>query len=256
MEGRRHPGFSPRFFLEVEPTAGDEVALSSEDSHHAIRVLRLRQGDLCEVVTPSGWVREAVVTSTGEPLRVRVGVPLDGEAAGARYRTKIGIVQALARPSAVDLVIEKGTEVGASFFLLVQTDGSPRPGKGRDIGDTTRLVRWRRIAREAAKQSKHIALPTVDIAHSVADAVRLLATEEAVSLILEPGSALSLPDSIAPEARMLAIWVGPEGGWTQAELQDFASAGFPSVRLGRGILRTETAGPVAVAVARLALGDW
>jgi 16S rRNA (uracil1498-N3)-methyltransferase len=50
--------------------------------------------------------------------------------------------------------------------------------------------------------------------------------------------------------------VGPEGGWTAGELDQFTGAGVSTVRLGRSILRTETAGPVAVAVARLALGDW
>ena len=56
--------------------------------------------------------------------------------------------------------------------------------------------------------------------------------------------------------RSLALWVGPEGGWTESESEQFRAAEITGVRLGRSVLRTETAGPVAVAVARLALGDW
>jgi 16S rRNA (uracil1498-N3)-methyltransferase len=259
MRASGHSGFSPRFFLDAEPVEGSELGLEAEDSHHAARVLRLRLDDGCEVVTASGRVYSAVVTSPVEPVRVRLEAELEQIAAGASYRVDVGIAQALARPSATDLVIEKGTEVGASFFLLVQADGSPA-AQGKDPGraEAGRTARWQRIAREAAKQSKHTAVPRVDLAATVAAGIELLSGRGIASMVLEPSAEATLSDVVSafPSESGLALWVGPESGWSAREIEAFAAAGTPVARLGRGVLRTETAGPVAVALTRLALGDW
>jgi 16S rRNA (uracil1498-N3)-methyltransferase len=269
MRAARRSAFSPRFFLETEPEAEAEIILPPVDSHHASHVLRLRQGDRCDVVTSSGRVYSAVVVSAVEPVRVRLELEMNGAEAGASYRAQVGIVQALARPAAVDYLIEKGTEVGASFFLLVQADGSPpaRRENGRGAGsEARRIVRWKRIAREAAKQSKQTALPWVDSAVSVEVALQRLAAGGITSVILHAGAATTLSDSLrdgadrrapaSPGRPGLALWVGPEGGWTDSEMEAFSAAGIRVARLGRGVLRTETAGPVAVALTRLVLGDW
>lgn len=244
------------------------MALGAEDSRHAHKVLRVREGDRCEVVTPSGHVYAAIVSVATDPVHVRPAARLEGAAAGAVYRSQVGVVQALARPSVIDYVIEKGTEVGAGFFLLVPTAGSARLP---EEASADRLVRWRRIAREAAKQSKQTAVPWVDIAESVGDGLDRTTGSGAMTVILEPEALSDLrhvlraalaqqevsgggPASGLPSC--VSLWVGPEGGWTEAELEVFLARGATTARLGQGVLRTETAGPVAVAVARLELGDW
>jgi 16S rRNA (uracil1498-N3)-methyltransferase len=260
MRASGHSAFSPRFFLDAEPVAGSELEVEAEDSHHAARVLRLRLGDGCEVVTASGRVYSALVTSAVEPVRVRLEAELEQPAAGASYRVDVGIAQALARPSATDLVIEKGTEVGASFFLLVHADGSPGAwGKAPGKDEAGRLTRWQRIAREAAKQSKHTTVPRVDLVATVAAGIERLTAQGIASVVLEPSAEATLSDVVSafPSSRArMALWVGPESGWTARELEAFAAAETPVARLGRGVLRTETAGPVAVALTRFALGDW
>jgi 16S rRNA (uracil1498-N3)-methyltransferase len=165
-------------------------------------------------------------------------------------------------------VLEKGTEVGASFFVVVPTAESSRlPEASR----AHRLARWGRIALEAAKQSKQLVVPPVELADSVEQAIHHLSAQGAFSLVLDPsaretlreklerravsGAGLSGASVEAPEPR-IALWVGPESGWSAAELERFGEAGIEAARLGQGVLRTETAGPVAVAVSRLAMGDW
>ena len=294
------PGFRPRFFVTLpsqgpagagtraagtggpEPPGADrwdpdllgaELALSPEDSHHASRVLRLRPGDECEVVlgeavggAASGGdaargaaVCAATVCALSDPLRVRLVSRLEGAAAGACYTTQVGLVQALGRPAAMEYVLEKGTEVGASFFWFVRTAGSPA-WSGRV--DSEQHTRWRRIVREAAKQSKQIVLPEVAAPVSFGEVVDLVTSTEVLSVVLDPEASDGLHDVVkgaatagAP-ARRIALWIGPEGGWTSAEREEFSAAGMAAARLGRSVLRTETAGPVALAVARLALGDW
>jgi 16S rRNA (uracil1498-N3)-methyltransferase len=255
-------GFRPRFFVpEVEAEdlpPGTALSLTAEDSHHALHVLRLVAGDACEVVAGAA-VYAASVSAVGEVLTVRLQALLEGAEAGASYRVRVGLVQSLARPAALDTALEKGTEVGCSFFLLVRSAGSP---KWAESWREDRLVRWKRVVREAAKQSKQVVVPSVVPLASIDDALSHLRDTGTRSLILEPGAPITLYDSLAElgaadaSPRPVALWVGPEGGWTESEFQAFKRAGIVAARLGRSVLRTETAGPVAIAVARLALGDW
>lgn len=263
-----HRGFVPRFFLSRQPDsaqedvcAGERLYLDREDSHHATRVLRLRPGDMCEVVTGDGAVYRATVGRVGERVELTVGERSTGAAVGAVYRHVVELVQALARPAAIDYVIEKGTEVGADTFVLVATAGSPRHrGSGEE-----RVERWRRIAREAAKQSKQTRVPRVVLASSPADALTIRRERAGLHVVLEPGAERglfeSLRDAFHPAGApvhgvRVSLWVGPEGGWQTDELAALTAAGALTARLGPSVLRTETAGPVAVAIARLALGDW
>ncbi len=269
-------GFRPRFFIPpvgrpfgAEPcargsdamgsrdTGSDavELALTAEDSRHALRVLRLGEGDECEVVVGAA-VYAATVSAAATPVRVRLVAHLEGAEAGPDYVTQVGLVQALARPALIDYVIEKGTEVGASFFLLVQAGGSPRRAKN---AHSDRVLRWRRIAREAAKQSKQLAVPPVELAESIDQVLQDLDVAGTLSIVLEPGAVVGVEEVLRRRGARpgrVALWVGPEGGWSPVESERFSAAGAESARLGRSVLRTETAGPVAVAVARLTLGDW
>jgi 16S rRNA (uracil1498-N3)-methyltransferase len=279
-------GFRPRFFVPAGAQAADTggardsalvlrdaaVTLDAEDSYHALRVLRLRPGDECEVVVGAA-VYAATVSSApagggATSVQVRLGERLEGPQAGAGYRQAVALVQALSRPSALDWSVEKSTEAGASLILLVQTAGSPGPA-GKD--SKVRHERWARIAREAAKQSKQPAVPPVEIEPSFAAALERLRALGLLSIVLDPLAEQTLYDLVVSRTSAdessagagtqggqagVALWVGPESGWTEGEREDLLQAGVAVARLGRGVLRTETAGPVAVAVARLALGDW
>ncbi len=265
------PGLRPRFFLPADDAratdrgaafaerdlTGAELELGPEDAHHARAVLRLQPGDQCDVVVGAA-VYAAAVSAVGDSVTVRLRARLDESAAGASYRLEVGLVQALARPAVMDYVFEKGTEVGASFFILATAAGSPKWALASLQG---RLDRWARIAREAAKQSKHVAVPRIDFAGSVQQALEHVASIGALSLVLQPGAASGLEAALGDRqaslaASPLALWVGPEGGWTGEESELFVQAGLTAARLGRAVLRTETAGPVAVAAARLVVGDW
>lgn len=261
--------FRARFFAQhaerldgqgTGPKVGTELSLSSQDSHHALRVLRLKSGDECEVVVGND-VYAAWVSNIEAPVRVVLKERLAGCEAGAVYRVRVGMVQALTRPAQTDQLLEKGTEVGTSFFVLVPAAGSIQlPVAAR----TARLQRWRRIVVEAAKQSKQVAIPTVEVAESVREVLETLTAEGTISLLLEPSADLSLREvleggSLARsglERPSVALWIGPESGWTDPELEQFGQAGVKAARLGRAVLRAETAGPVAVAVTRLVLRDW
>lgn len=259
-------GFRPRFFIDdgelgARLDAGDgeeaELVLSPDDSHHALRVLRLKAGDPCEVVVGAA-VYAASVGGATEPVKVRLEKRLEGLEAGARYRVQVGLAQALTRPALLDQVLEKGTEVGTSFFTIFPAAGSPRIA---ELAKASRLERWQRIVVEAAKQSKQTRIPTVELAESFDAAQERLKGQGRVSLALEPSSDTDLAEAqelagLSSTPNGIALWVGPESGWSDDELEGFAAAGIDGARMGQSVLRAETAGPVAVAVTRLVIGDW
>jgi len=277
-------GFRPRFFVSpaqlgnsapthngavpTEDLVGVGVVLDPEDSHHAVRVLRLRPGDECEVVMGTAVHVATVQTAGDKQVELRLGERLEGPEAGAVYQKVVALVQAVPRPAALDWTIEKSTEVGASLIILVHTAGSPGQ-PGRDA--RAKHDRWARIAREAAKQSKQPAVPPVEALPSLEAAVERVKGLGLMPAILDPQAGQSLYDLVVGDASVtpatagaaavegatgVALWIGPESGWTVFERDTLVQAGAVPARLGRGVLRTETAGPVAVAVARLALKDW
>lgn len=256
--------FRPRFFVRHEDPSrspggpvkvGAEVVLCAGDSTHALRVLRLRTGDVCEVVVGT-TVYAASVSEADERVRVVLTERLEGAAAGAIYRSRVGLVQFLDRAALFDHIVEKGAEVGASFFIFVPANGSSSTS---DAAHRRRLDRWRRIATEAAKQSKQVVVPSVESMDSTEQVFDSLESWAALSVMLDPAATARLDEKLDPSVRVgstIALWVGPESGWSATESQCLKARGVEAVRLGQSVLRAETAGPVAVAVARLLIGDW
>ncbi|MHB1344265.1 MAG: RsmE family RNA methyltransferase [Thermoleophilia bacterium] len=271
----------PRFFVSL-PDPGSRtvvpglvVELADSDARHGRTVLRSRSGDPCELVfSDPSVLADAVFEEVGRRVSARVTAV---RVADVR-RVRLLLAQALPQPRKVDEVIEKGTEVGFDSFLVMPSAASPAiPHQKLEA----RSARWRTIAGEAAKQSRQPAVPDVRTASSLAAALELTQAERWSSVVLTPDVPDHLADVLAAEARgtgeMLggpegggdagggavagpvgrwALWVGPEGGWSTEELEVLQTAGARTAGLGSRILRTETAGPVAGALARYALSDW
>jgi 16S rRNA (uracil1498-N3)-methyltransferase len=108
---------------------------------------------------------------------------------------------------------------------------------------------------EAAKQSLRAFAPSVEAVQNSQELISRLADFDSV-LVLDPEAKTSIRQVSMPSSGSVAIVVGPEGGISDSELEAFASAGFTSVRLGAGVLRTSTAGMAAVSYLQAKLGDW
>jgi 16S rRNA (uracil1498-N3)-methyltransferase len=117
------------------------------------------------------------------------------------------------------------------------------------------LARWRVTAREAAKQSRRAWIPEVTEPVSAADVAAVITTA-ACAIVLEPGAPRSLGHLSPPESGDVVVIVGPEGGITDEESASFAAAGATPASLGPTVLRTSTAGPVAVAVLLSRSARW
>ncbi len=254
-----------RFYLPdlagVRP--GAELRLGGAEAHHLARVKRLRPGDRVRLFDGRGAEVEAEVGpllpgGDGVALRV-VGARVEPEAALA-----IDVVLGVAPPQGdrLDLVIEKGTELGmAGFFPLVARRGVVRlKGSGREAA---KVEKWRRRSIEAAKQCGVARLPELLPPMTVAEAVAWAAGRPAdLRLIphLAPG-ARPLREVLAERAAAAApppagalVLIGPEGGFADDEVATAVAGGFAVVRLAPTVLRVETAAIAALAALAVAYG--
>lgn len=235
----------PLFLLESlagsRPAVGAEVLVDGPEGHHAVAVRRLRTGERVVVADGSGGgVRGEVVDATKAGLRVRVTEVLDERAPAVR----LVVAQALAKGDRGELAVEMMTEVGVAEVVPWQASRSvARWSPDRvDRG----LGRWRSTAREAAKQSRRLRVPTVsDPVSTRALAARLGAAD--LALVLHEDATDPIAAAALPAGGEVVLVVGPEGGISPEELAAFDAAGARTVRVGDHVLRTSTAGVVALA---------
>lgn len=151
----------------------------------------------------------------------------------------------------MELVLQKGTELGVCAFTPVLTGRSIPGGEG---SEGNRMKRWRRVLDEAARQCRRAYLPRLDAPLSLADA--LTGSQEELRLLLWEKGALPLAEAL-PAHRPInaAVLIGPEGGFSDEEAALAMKAGFLPVGLGPRILRTETAGLALAAILQFHYGD-
>jgi 16S rRNA (uracil1498-N3)-methyltransferase len=233
---------TPRTF--VEALAG-EVEVTGDEHHYLFRVRRLAVGDPVIVVDGAGHEADARVAAIG-PERARLEV---GPArAAARPRPRLVVLQGLIKGERMEWCVEKLTEAGADAIVLVacaravvRLDG-PRAAARRD--------RLAARARAAARQSQR---PVPAVTGPVALAEALAGAAGAgVRVVCHPAAREARLAARHAAAGEVAILIGPEGGLAPDEVEAAVAAGFAPVSLGDGVLRAETAGPLACAFLRLA----
>lgn len=230
----------PRFFVARAALNVAGVTLPPDDAHHVRNVLRLSAGDRIEVCLGDGIVHGCRLAEVS-PGRVLAEIE-ESAPSPAEPRTRITVAQALPKnEDKAEQVLQHGTEIGAAAFsLFLSARSVARPDEGRL---KRRFERWRAVVKSAAQQSGRGALPEVDWGvPPAADFDAVFALHERASVPL----ARALRDVPASASRLLVL-VGPEGGFTEREVEDFAARGAVAVSLGPRVLRTETAALVALA---------
>ena len=255
----------PRFFLENQVLAAETEAvfplrLATDDAKHA-KVLRLAAGEHVAVIDAASdyFECEIVDFSDGLPL---VSIARHEEA--VEEGPRVMLLQGLAKGDKMETVIRHATEVGVAAFVPLACRRSVVKLDGKKAAAKTE--RWRAIAKSAAMQSGQARIPEVSEPMTVGEAASMLAEATAALVCWEeaPGSAslreaiqgaLAVTRTPAADAR-IAVVVGPEGGLAEEEVRAFLASNPRArlVTLGPSILRTETAGSVAPALALYALG--
>ncbi len=226
----------------------ERVRLERAERHYLADVLRLSEGAALEVFDGQGGRYAATLVS---PDELALGPRRQDDACGGRA---IVLAQALAKGEKMDLVVQKATELGASELAPFQSARCVVRLEGRKAEE--RVARWRRIAEEASRQCGRADVPAVrPIEDFSALLERARARREAPLVLFEQEKALRLSLALAKTEGPVLVVVGPEGGFTDAEMALATARGAQAVTLGRRILRTETAGLAALAVARFLEGD-
>ena len=239
-----------RQFLVTEAHPGAVLELAGPDHHYLVRVLRLRAGDVIPVADAAGHRARATVTAIADGrvrLLVAGGDAACGTSAAGAAAATLTLVQALPKGALMDRIVRQATELGVSGIAPVvaeRTQGRPDPAAQR-----RRRERWQRIARQAAQQSGStppvIGLP-VPLQRYLEDA-----PADGLGLLFEPGAAplaalaAHPPDGAVP----VRCAVGPEGGYSPAEVALFRARGYHPVGLAAGLLRVDTAAVAALTAA-------
>ena len=225
----------------ADEVSGNRAILTGNHAEHLARVLRARVGQEFDIATGLA-VRKSRITSIAES---RVEFEL-GEEVPAATAAKITLALAVFKFDRMEWAIEKCTELGVARIVPVI---ARRTDVHLAAATIKRTERWRRIARQAAEQSRRALPPEIAAPVELPEALRLPGDVRIVLAESEENALLRDVLESLPQEAEIVLAVGPEGGWTVDELQSFHQAGWTSASLGRTVLRAETAAIAATAIA-------
>ena len=227
-----------RHRIYVDAPLIETVTITGDELHHAARVVRVREGEEVELFDGRGHAASArVETLSRDQLIVRITGELPSREARSRIRLAMSIIQL----EKFELVLQKGTELGVASFVPLVTDRiEVREERYRGKTD-----RWEKIVFEAVKQSGRAMIPPIEKPQTV---------EEAWSDVNVVFDADETPGTWQP-GTPATLFIGPEGGWSERELQFMREHNALFHRLGERRLRAETAAIVAAAIVAARFGD-
>lgn len=237
------------FFRHEGPFAVDRtVSLEGDEGRHAVTVKRLRIGERLLLGDGQGRVATAEITSLGkQSLQARVHALTEED----RRRPRLVVVQAVPKGERAELAVEVLTEIGAD--VIVPWAAARCVAVWRGERAVKSLARWRRTARESAKQARRPWFPEVADLATTDDVTGLIAGAD-VALVLHEDATAGLAGLPLATAEVIVLVVGPEGGISPEELAAFDGAHH--VRLGAEVLRTSTAGVAAAAAVLSVTPRW
>jgi 16S rRNA (uracil1498-N3)-methyltransferase len=240
------PGRVPRLHVDAPLAAHSRLPLPDEAAHHAVRVLRLADGDAVTLFDGRGGEyparlsmpsRGRVLAETGGFLDIERESPL-----------AVTLVQAISSSEKMDFTIQKATELGvAAIQPVLSAKSVVRLSEEREA---KKLERWRRVAIAACEQCGRNRIPGL---HEPVPVAEYLAPAGAAKLLLAPAGESKLADHARSP---LVLAIGPEAGFSEAEEERQRRDGFACVRLGARVLRTETAALAALAALNALAGDF
>jgi 16S rRNA (uracil1498-N3)-methyltransferase len=223
----------------ADQVSGNRAVLLGEHAAHLARVLRARAGQEFDIAADRVVRRGRVVSVSEERVEFELGDELE-----AVPVAQVTLALAIFKFDRMEWAIEKCTELGVTRIVPF---AARRTDAHLAAAAVKRVERWRRIAREASEQSRRAVPP--GIANPVKLHEMLALPGEPRIVLSEAETASSLRELCASAGgSSLLLAIGPEGGWTNEELQAFADAGWKSASLGPAILRAETAAIAALAV--------
>lgn len=245
----------PKFFVEKSKISDTRALITGQDANHIARVLRMEKGDSLVICDGEGFDYDGEISeiSNGEvSLLIKEKRLCPGES-----DISVTLFQCLPKGAKMELIIEKCTELGvskvvpvASKYCVVKLEDAKKEAK--------KTEKWQKTADEAAKQCLRGVIPKVENVLSLKDAIKLLSDFDLSIVCYEHEDKTTLKDvlKVNKDAKKIAIFIGPEGGFSEEEIALLKDNGAFSITLGKRILRTETAGLCVISAIMYEMGGF
>lgn len=234
-----------RFFINEDSMSDGKITIKDKDFNHIKNVLRMDIGEKIEVSCDGILYLGELQSILDDAILVNI---LEDRGLDCQENIEITLFQGLAKGSKMDLIIQKGTEIGIKNFYAVSTHRTIVKINDKKK-EMDRIKRWNAIAEEAAKQSKRAYIPEVKGLIRFKTMIGLLKDEKTVIVPYEDEENTSIGQVLKEikekDIKKVNLVIGPEGGFETEEISAIKSLGGKVVTLGSKILRTETAGFVA-----------
>jgi 16S rRNA (uracil1498-N3)-methyltransferase len=237
----------PRFYVDAPLRAGSGCTLSEDAAHHALHVLRLREGDEVTLFNGRGGEFAARIASI-QRLRIAIDL-LEHRAVERESPLRITLIQGVSAGEKMDSTVRKAVELGVAAVQPVLAARSVARPKGERAD--SRRAHWQKVVIAACEQCGRNRIPEVLPLISVTE---YRASDSGTKILLSPLARLPFSRQ-SLEGKSFVLAAGPEAGFTAEEEAVFADAGFVPVSLGPRVLRTETAAVAALAALSALRGD-
>ena len=234
----------PGFLVKPEDVNGSELVLKADEAHHLMRVRRRVEEDLIQVLDGNGHLFRARVLCA-EESNVRCQI-LECTEEGGESPVRLHLATSMIKGARFDAVVEKGTEVGIASLSPFTSWRTVASSSSRQKQD-----RWERLVRAAAKQCGRSRLPPIFKPATLREVMqRLLRSCDCVLMATVDDSECDLKNALAGEPpTAVGLLIGPEGGFTQDEIEEAGARGIRTFSWGSRTLRAETASIVLAAIA-------
>ncbi len=239
----------PLFYCEQLAEPGTTLMLTGDEAHHATASRRLQRGDTLWLFDGHGGIARATlvhIATRGRTLELRI----EERRTEPAPTPVIHLACALPKGDRQNVLLDMATQLGMTRFTPLACErGVVKPGANS-------MARWRKICLEACKQSRRLYLPAIETTSTVRDVVERATTEGNSVWLAHPGAqSATVSAAVNQTADEVTILIGPEGGFTEEEVEQGVVAGARLLTLGASILRIETAAVALVAAFALKTGS-
>ena len=244
----------PKFFVLPEKVQNNKIIIDTDDVAHIRRVLRMNVGDELLVCDSSGCDYDAKIAEMDEK-KVVCDI-IEKKKSQTESEIELTLYQGIPKGSKMEFIIQKNCELGIKRIVPVAMQRCVSKLENRKA-EEKKVIRWQKIAEEAAKQSGRGIIPEILMPISLKDAVEELKKADLAFVPYEcEGENLLKPLLKSnSDAKKIGFLIGPEGGFDLSEIEMIKAAGLSPVTLGKRILRTETAGMAVSAIVMYEIGD-
>lgn len=241
-----------RFYIEPSQKQGDVIEIVGDDVNHIKNVLRMKTGE--KFVLCDGAGTDYLCELAGSRERCLMANVLEEKKSDTELPVQLVLFQGLPKKDKMELIIQKAVELGAAKVVPVVTKRTIVKTEGGK--EEKKLTRWQAIAESAAKQSGRGVIPKIGAIHTWKEALASMKNFDYNVILYENAEGMKPTAEClkgAGKKGSIGIFVGPEGGFTEEEVEQVVARGAECLSLGKRILRTETAGLAMLSMLMLAI---